>query len=67
MIKWIAVAAFVLALAASAKAMTAQPKVQAEGLTTPVAYACGATLDAHRNNSTEAPYRLGELQSMLGS
>ena len=42
MIKWIAVAAFVLALAASAKAMTAQPKVQAEGLTTPVAYACGA-------------------------
>ena len=36
MIKWIAVAAFVLALAASAKAMTAQPKVQAEGLTTPL-------------------------------
>jgi hypothetical protein len=41
MIKWIAVSAFVLALEASAKAMTAQPKVQAEGLT-PVAYACGA-------------------------
>ena len=42
MIKWIAVAALVLALAASAKAMSAAPITQAEGLTTHVAYACGA-------------------------
>ena len=42
MIKWIAVAAFVLALAASAKAMTVPPIAPAEGLTTHVAYACGA-------------------------
>ncbi len=42
MIRVLAVASFVLAAASSAEAMTGTPIAPADGLRTPVAYACGA-------------------------
>jgi len=42
MIKLVSVAVFALAIATSAQAMMAAPITPAEGLTTHVAYACGA-------------------------
>jgi hypothetical protein len=42
MIRVLAVASFVLAVASSAEAMTGTPIAPPDGLRTPVAYACGA-------------------------